>query len=1849
MKMKRMVALLLICAMVVSQIVIPGGTKVAKADTITSVLVVTSLPKYVNKSKLSSMPSSIDVTVNGGSDVTNTPVTWAVKSGDISIIGSPVTLTGTLTDMGNYEITADVLVYSNKLVYFVDCASITKGVTPTVYNDIKGLGVSLNNTVADQSTDGTWGLSTAGIGAKGVESTLASNYRTQIHATGYYGTSNTNDTVGYEFTLDSGDYVITTGHYEWWNGRTVNVSVNNTATDVSIGSTTVSKSGVRTGYVMGEFAMPSNGKATVTFTKGASEAAAVSYIAIEKIEADTSIDISAWTTAKDDAQTYISSNAYTLETENALLDAIANGQAIIDSVESNQDVTDAIALVEAAISGLQMADKSKLVQYVEEPLDTGLFTEDDALTAYQALIKSDTIQAVYKDAAPKRDDIIAAVSSIETARAALTKLYTELLVDGNDIDTDKNGNVVNKFQGFGAVSCNNTSNLLIDYKEEHPDQYWKMMNQLFNTDTGAGISHVKVELGGDVNSSSGTEPATMRSAGETANVLRGAGWHFAADAKSINPNITVEALRWGEPAWTKAGGYEARYKWYKETIDAVYDEYGMKLDYLSPGQNENNAASVSSVADNLAWIKYCAQQLNAETDGRYDYSSIKIVATDSHSGCDAIATAMLNDSELMDLIDVIGDHYNVNGSANLTRLNEEYGKEVWYSEGIAPMINAKERLSEQPEYGGVGGTVSMADLATRYICAYSYAGTAYPTKMTRFEFQPAIAGFYQGSAYSPKQLIGAFYPWSGYYEADGGLQMVQHFTMFSEIGWNYIEGACYGDGTYSDGGVKADTGTNHYMTITDPDTDDYSIIFANNTSQTRSYQIKATNLSKFADKVNVWETRGPDDGEAYDANWMQNIDTITPSVSTDNSGIAYYNITIKPYSIVTVTTLLDKGTNYVSGQDNSTQENTVLALPYTDDFEYSDYALDTKGRTYLERRGDTPRYTSDQRGAFEVTQEADNIKNHVLYQVISQDILPSEWDVWSGGAGATTSVTPNTWLGDQRWANYTASYQFKLDASGTSNNFAGLGVRQNESFGGSDSSGYSARIYVDGSYKLFDNNVEVASVAGIIVDFDASAWHKLSVECKENVITVYLDESQILTYTDTTSPNLCGRISILSGYYNTYYDNLVVAPIDGYAPYSSKIDDSDSEILYSASGWSFAQSGYAHYNRTLKNGSESGAIPFTVSTASQGAIDQIYYYRNDGKTWGSNSANAWADKSTQAYCELAFDGTGFDYYAQAQAANTTANIYVDGTLHGVADLSQGGVVYSVIGLEKGKHTVKVEALNGYTSIMKFKIYDSDNTTSFTYPFAGTGFNLFGATSSATIDVYVDDALVADNYQVSSIGNRDTSYWVRGLENKAHTMRVVVESGTFTLDGIDVIGSLDGKVLNPLVSIMVKTNPDKTEYMVGETLDLSGLTITATYQDSTIVDNIDATQFTVTGYDKNTVGDQILTLAYQGKITTIVVTVKESVVQGGSSAPVAETVKADPTNKDSVSVDTQITMTIEGKQAVVHANVSDQKILAVIHANKSLDKPVQIAIPVAQTSSLINKLKSQSVENAISVITINKEYLKENKKAVISEIDVDKDLIDALVENEKTLTVKVADSSGKVYYAWNIDGEQMSKSENEAAGLNLAVLVAGTDTMDAVDKLVKKDKRNEKGYILALNAEDRIPSGSLLKVNAKEQLGLEAGQAVYVYHYNDATNTVDSMAKVKYKVDEDGFLNMNPKYGDDYVILDHIADASIKRTLMQQIQISDKKLTIKKGKKQTLEITLPEIVAVVAKYNAKANEQYGDEILLAKVKYHTSNSSIATVSKDGTIRAKKAGKVTITTTVLLENSKKKRVKTTITVK
>ncbi|UKI16643.1 MAG: hypothetical protein L6V87_01765 [Ruminococcus sp.] len=79
----------------------------------------------------------------------------------------------------------------------------------------------------------------------------------------------------------------------------------------------------------------------------------------------------------------------------------------------------------------------------------------------------------------------------------------------------------------------------------------------------------------------------------------------------------------------------------------------------------------------------------------------------------------------------------------------------------------------------------------------------------------------------------------------------------------------------------------------------------------------------------IWETRGPDEGQAYNENYFRNIGTFRPVEAEEKYS---YSIEVKPYSIVTVTTLDNTADTSVY---NCRYDDIPLDINYSDDFEYS--------------------------------------------------------------------------------------------------------------------------------------------------------------------------------------------------------------------------------------------------------------------------------------------------------------------------------------------------------------------------------------------------------------------------------------------------------------------------------------------------------------------------------------------------------------------------------------------------------------------------------------------------------------------------------------------------------------------------------------------------------------------------------------------------------------------------------------------------------------------------------------------------------------------------------------------------
>lgn len=733
-------------------------------------------------------------------------------------------------------------------------------------------------------------------------------------------------------------------------------------------------------------------------------------------------------------------------------------------------------------------------------------------------------------------------------RSTITPM--EVLADG----TQANENPAACYRGLGCVSGNNSSRLLLDYKVEHPHAYEEIMRLLFQKDYGAGLTHIKLELGADVNSSSGTEPCTKRSLNEPADVTRGAGFQFAADAKAINPDITIDMLRWSEPKWvtdafviSQEHGLRARYRWYKETLDAAYAVYGLKFDYISADQNETDTPDE-------AWILYLRHMLDNEKNAPYDYSKIKLIASDE-VGTRNIAEQMVDNSVLRNAVDVIGLHYTTFGDSYTNLLNEAYGKEIWYSEGIAP-CNVPE-LTVQADESGLVGKNGPIDVANRIINSY------YNGKMVMYEFQPAVAAYYDGACYAPKQLIRAWEPWSGHFVLDIGFWLAMHFSRFARKGWMYVNGACYGDG--EENHAIANT-THNFMTLTAPDRSEMSMFFTNESEDVRIYTVQVKDMAFEPTVFSSVITKGPSGRQAYDANWFRIGKKIRPIRNHRDT----FTIKVPPRSIMTVTTT---DVSWVDGVNTfpavQPHLSSRLALPYTENLQYT--------KEEIAVRGCAPRYMTDQGGAFELVETEDGF---AICQKITPQIIPTNWRFRG-------TPLPLTCFGDDKWRSYSMEAEVKL-SNLEEHNFAGIGIRYNSTVTCEFTSmcGYSGRLYGDGSWKLMD--MESVAAEGITQHIDPKQWNKLKLVVLGNAIFFFINGNFLAKYTPQCMIN-SGRASLCSEYAWNMFRNIHLEPASVQPPYVRRVDCFGNGILYNENWEVHAMESYHFYNRTsmeAKTGAE---------------------------------------------------------------------------------------------------------------------------------------------------------------------------------------------------------------------------------------------------------------------------------------------------------------------------------------------------------------------------------------------------------------------------------------------------------------------------------------------------------------------------------------------------------------------------------------------------------------------------------------------------------------------------------------
>lgn len=502
------------------------------------------------------------------------------------------------------------------------------------------------------------------------------------------------------------------------------------------------------------------------------------------------------------------------------------------------------------------------------------------------------------------------------------------------------------FDGIGGLSGGGaTSKLLITYPEQYRSQ---ILDFLFKPNFGASLQILKVEIGGDVQSTDGTEASHMHNSWDE-NYERGYQWWMMKEAKKRNPNIKLYGLPWGFPGWvgegtgnvyhnvSKAADYIVRW------INGAKAVHGLTIDYVGIW-NERPY--------NISYVKTLRKVLDER-----GFQQTQIVASDDKW---EIATDMKKDADLRQVVYAVGCHYPGTYSSHDA---QQLGKRLWSSEDYCQKNNE------------TGGACWARVLNRNYVHGYMTSTIAWDL----------IASYYAQLPGWDMGLMTAKEPWNGHYVVSPPIWASAHTTQFTEIGWLYMKHG-QGVGTLPKGGT--------YVGVVNPGRDHLTIIMETMTFDNSEcvwdwkepFNVSAQNVTltlkgkwEGIQELNMWFTQF-----GFGEKSSVYFEKKQPLKFTNGTATLFIDLN----QIITLTTL-DTGNK---GSYPPSPPHTDFPLPYYDNFDgYKQYQ--------------EPHYLAQQIGSFEILFDG---KNGFVRQMVTQMTIP--WCESAEGIGKAYNVFgDNSW------------------------------------------------------------------------------------------------------------------------------------------------------------------------------------------------------------------------------------------------------------------------------------------------------------------------------------------------------------------------------------------------------------------------------------------------------------------------------------------------------------------------------------------------------------------------------------------------------------------------------------------------------------------------------------------------------------------------------------------------------------------------------------------------------------------------------------------------------------------------
>ena len=636
------------------------------------------------------------------------------------------------------------------------------------------------------------------------------------------------------------------------------------------------------------------------------------------------------------------------------------------------------------------------------------------------------------------------------------------------------------FEGIGALSAGASSRLLIEYPEPQRSQ---VLDYLFKPNYGASLQHLKVEIGGDVNSTDGTEPSYARTRQEYTNpkpeyFQRGYEWWLMEEAKKRNPGVVLDILQWGAPGWI--GDQQTPQNLdqvpFKERIQPNRNKFYSQdnADYIAGfiqgakkyhGVNIDYCGIWNEMRCDYPWVKLLRKTLD-----KSGLQNTKIIAADQTGSWVwvwDVAKEMLKDKELINSINSIGAHYP--GMQNHKEGDHRYDSQPAARETGKPLSSSE----DGPWKGDWDGARDLAKMFNRnYIRG----------KMTRTVIWSLVSSYYDNLPIANSGPMKALTPWSGHFEIQPALWAIAHTTQFAQPGWKYLDSGC---ALLKDGS---------YVTLKSPNGSDFSVIIETvdaNEPQTLEFRT-AGGLSQ--KPLHVWHST--------EASQFNHEDDLTAAVN------GVHTIKLQPGSIYSVTTT----TGQAKG-NAAPPADGPFPFPYTDNFDKS-------------RPGSQPRYFADQGGIFEVAKRPNGEGNFVRQTVDRRGID------WNGHP----NPEPYTMLGSTKWRNYEVACDASVDIAGHISLFGRITKSPQSD---EPPRGYWLKLSTDSSWELkaFTKTLQTGSAS-----FEAGRTHHIALRFTGSHISGFVDGKEVVSVEDQTFGG--GMAGFGSGWNLASFDNFSVAPVN---------------------------------------------------------------------------------------------------------------------------------------------------------------------------------------------------------------------------------------------------------------------------------------------------------------------------------------------------------------------------------------------------------------------------------------------------------------------------------------------------------------------------------------------------------------------------------------------------------------------------------------------------------------------------------------------------------------------------------